>query len=289
MLLALGAIWGASFMFLKIALRDLAPASIIAGRVVLGLLTLAVVVPFLPGNDRVLREQSERWRALAVLGLVATAAPFLLITWGQQYIDTGIAAILNASAPIWTALLALGFVRSERVSGLRLTGILVGFLGIVLLIGFEPGGGDRAVLGSLAVVGGAALFAVGALYAGRRLEGVSSLGVALGALIWASVFTLPLGLARMAGHEVTWDAGASVLALGAGATGVAYLLYFGLIMGAGPSRAILVTYLVPSFAVVFGVTLLDEGLTVQALVGLALVLVGVALGTGTWRPASLRG
>jgi drug/metabolite transporter (DMT)-like permease len=288
MLLALGTIWGASFMLIKIALRDLAPATVIAARICFGLLTVLLALPLLADKARVLRELRERWRPLALVGLLNAAAPYLLITWGQQYIDTGVASILNASAPLWTAAIALVFVHSERVSGLRLVGIVAGFIGIVLLLGFEPSGGDRAVLGSLAVVGAAVLFAVGALHASSRLAGVSPLGIALGALAWGAVFTLPFGAARMPGHELTWEAGASVLVLGVGATGVAYLLYFGLVVGAGPSRAILATYIVPSVAVVFGVTLLDEALTVQTLAGLALVLLGVALGTGTWRPGSLR-
>ena len=107
---------GASFLLIKIALRDLAPVSVIAFRIGLGFLTLALALPFLAGARQALGELRERWRSLALVGLGNTAIPFLLITWGQQYIDTGIAAILNASAPIWAALLALAFVHSERVS-----------------------------------------------------------------------------------------------------------------------------------------------------------------------------
>jgi drug/metabolite transporter (DMT)-like permease len=283
MLLALAAIWGASFMLLKIALRDLAPTTVIAFRIGSAFVTVALLLPFLAARGRAVDELRERWRGLAFLGLINTAAPFLLLTWGQQYIDTGVAAILNASAPIWTVVLALAFVRSERVSGLRLTGILVGFVGIVLLIGFEPTGGDRAVVGSFAVVLAAALYAVGALFAARRLGDVSPLALSLGSMLWATLFTLPFGLAELPGHALTLDAAAAVLALGVGATALAYFLYFGLITGAGPSRAILVTYLVPSLAMVYGVTLLDETVTAQALGGLALVLLGVALGTGALR------
>jgi drug/metabolite transporter (DMT)-like permease len=291
MLLALGAIWGLSFLLLKVALRDLPPTSVIAFRIGLGFVTLALALPFVPESRRALVELRSRWRALALVGATNTAIPFFLLTWGQQYIDTGVAAILNASAPIWTAVFAVAFARSERVSGLRLVGILVGFAGIVLLIGLEPTGGDRAVIGSLAVVAAAALYAASALLTARHLAEVSPVGIALGVLAWGSLFTVPLGLARLPGHDVTWQAGASVVALGVAATGVAYLLYFGLIVGAGPSRAILVTYLVPSFAMVFGVVFLDEALTVQGLAGLALVLLGVAFGTGTLRriaPAALR-
>jgi drug/metabolite transporter (DMT)-like permease len=127
------------------------------------------------------------------------------------------------------------------------------------------------------------MYAVGALYTGRRLAGVSPLGVAVGVLAWGSIFTVPFGIARMPGSEVTWEAGAAVLALGVAATGIAYLLYFGLIAGAGASRAILVTYLVPTLAVVYGAVFLDEPLTAVRLGGLGLVLAGVAIGTGAMR------
>jgi drug/metabolite transporter (DMT)-like permease len=283
MLLLLAAIWGASFMLIKIALRDLAPSTLIAFRIGSAVLMIALLLPFLAARRRAVVELRERWRELAVLGVINTAAPFALLAWGQQYIDSGVAAILNASAPIWTAVLALAFVQSERVGGLRLAGIVVGFAGIVLLIGFEPTGGDRAIAGSIAVVFGAALYAAGALFVARRLAGVSPLALSLGSMLWATLLTLPVGLAQLPGHELTAEAGAAVLALGAGATAIAYFLYFALITGAGPSRAILVTYLVPSLAMVYGVTLLDEQLTAQALGGLALVLLGVALGTGTLR------
>lgn len=282
MLLALGAIWGASFLLLKIALRDLPPTTVVAFRVGSAALTLALLLPFAAGT-RALAEMRQRWAALASLAFVNTASPFLLLTWGQQYIDTGVAAIFNASAPIWTAVLALFFVHSERVTGPRLAGILIGFVGIVLLVGFEPSGGERAVLGSFAVIAAGALYAVGALYAGRRLGDVSALGLALGSTLWATLYTLPLGLVRLGGHDLTWDAIAAVLALGSVATGLAFLLYFALITGAGASRAILVTYLVPSLAIVYGVVFLDEVLTVQGVGGLALVLLGVALGTGALR------
>jgi drug/metabolite transporter (DMT)-like permease len=287
MLFALGAIWGASFMLLKIALRDLEPTTVIFFRILSAALTLALAVAVLAGGRRALREVRDRWRDLALLGLVNTAGAFLLITWGQQYIDSGVAAILNASAPIFTALLALFFVHSERVTGTRALGIVIGFVGIVVLIGFEPTGGAHAVAGSLAVVAGSLLYAVGALYAGKRLAGISPLGVAFGSMFFATLYTGPFGLAQLPDATLTWSAVASTVALGVVATGVAYLLYFGLIMGAGASRAILVTYLVPSMAIVYGVTLLDEHLAVQSVVGLALVLFGVALGTGALqrRPA----
>jgi drug/metabolite transporter (DMT)-like permease len=274
MLLALAAIWGSSFMLIEIALRDLDPATLILLRLGSAALALAVYVPLSGTGFAPLRPFV--W-PLALMGILNTALPFYLITWGQQYIDSGLAAILNASAPLFTAVLALAVDPAQRVRGLRLAGVILGFGGIVALVGFEPEGGNRAVLGSLAVVAASACYALGALYAGRRFFGMSPLLVAVGTLLWATLFALPPGLA--AASSFGWETLASVLFLGVAATAVGYLLYFGLIAGAGASRAILVTYLVPAMALVYGAVFLDEQISALALAGLALVLAGVALGT----------
>jgi drug/metabolite transporter (DMT)-like permease len=281
MLLGLGAIWGASFMLVEIALRDLDPATLILLRLGSAAIALGVYLPLTGMSFRALRPLV--W-PLALMGLLNTALPFYLITWGQQYIDSGLAAILNASAPLFTAVLALGLDRAQRVTGLRLAGLVLGFGGILALVGFEPEGGERAVLGSLAVLAAAGCYSLGALYAGRRFSGMSPLLVSVGTLVWATIFTLPPGLA--AASSFGWETLVSVLVLGVAATAVGYLLYFGLIAGAGASRAILVTYLVPSTALVYGAVFLDEHVSVLALVGLGLVLSGVALGTRRPRMAS---
>ena len=278
MLLALAALWGSSFMFIEIALRDLAPSTLILLRMVSGAVTLAAYVALTGRSFSGLRRYAA---PLALLGAVNTAIPFFLIAWGQQYIDSGLASIFNASAPLFTALFALGYDRSQRSTGMRLVGIVVGFAGVVLLVGFELSGGERAVVGGLAVVAAAAFYGIGGLYAGRRFNGLPPSLVAFGALVWSSLFTAPVGLAQASAPG--WEATLSVLYLGVLATGAAYLLYFGLIAGAGASKAVLVTYLVPSLALMYGAVFLDEDVTALAIAGLALVLAGVALGTGTLR------
>jgi drug/metabolite transporter (DMT)-like permease len=276
MLAALAAIWGSSFMFITIALRDLAPSTLILLRMASGALALAVFVRLAGLRLALLRPYAG---PLALLASINTAVPFFLIAWGQQYIDSGLAAIFNASAPLFTALFALPIDRSQRVTGLRLAGVVLAFGGVVLLVGFELSGGERAVAGALAVVAASACYGIGGLYAGRRFAELPSPLVALGSLAWATVFVLPLGAAQAT--TFGWEALLSVLYLGVAATGVAYLLYFGLIAGAGASKAVLVTYLVPSLALVYGAVFLDERITLAALLGLALVLAGVALGTGS--------
>ena len=275
MLAALAAIWGSSFMFITIALRDLAPSTLILLRMGFGALALAVYVRL--ARLPLARLRPYAW-PLALLALINTAVPFFLIAWGQQYIDSGLAAIFNASAPLFTALFALPIDRSQRVTGTRLAGVVLAFGGVVLLVGFELSGGERAVAGALAVVAAAACYGVGGLYAGRRFVELPPPLVALGSLAWATLFVLPVGAAEAA--MPGWHAFLSVLYLGVAATGIAYLLYFGLIAGAGASKAVLVTYLVPSLALVYGAIFLDESVTAISLLGLALVLAGVALGTG---------
>jgi drug/metabolite transporter (DMT)-like permease len=282
MLLTLGAIWGAGFMLIEIALRDLEPAALVATRLGSATVVLALSMAATGRLRGALARMRPHHRRLALAALVNNAVPFLLLAWGQQYVTSSVAAILTSSAPMFTVVLAALAVRSERVGGVRLVGFLLAFTGVALVMGAGPTGGERAILGGLAVVGAALCYAAGALYVGGRLAALSPLEVSLGLLVWSTVFTLPAGLAQVP-DAVGWESLAAVLTLGIVATALAFQLYFGLIAGAGASRAILVTYLVPSLGVVYGVTLLDEPLTGFAIGGLVLVLIGVTLGTGTIR------
>ena len=282
MLAGLAAVWGSSFMLIEVALDDLDPGVLIWGRIALSALTLALVAP-LVHRGSVARDLRAHLAPVALLGFANTALPFLLIAWGQQYLDSGVAAILNASSPLFTVLLALGLFRSERVTGWRLAGFLAGFVGVGLVVGGEPSGGGNAVAGSIAVLAASALYAFGALYAGRRLGGVAPVVVALGSSATATLFTLPVAVVQLPDDRFTWDAVAAVVALGVPATGLALLVYYALIAGAGASRAILVTYLVPALAVMYGAVFLDEPLTAVRIGGLALVLAGVAIGTRATR------
>ncbi len=283
MLFVLALFWGSSFLFVEVALRDVSPLALIAARTALAALTLAAIV-FARGPRREATALLRRHLGpLAVMGVLSGAVPFFLIAWGQQYIDSGFAAILNASAPLWTALLALVFVRAEAVTGVRLGGFVLGFAGVVVLVGASPSGGGRALLGSLAIVASAVCYATTALFVVRRLTDLPPALVALGTMSFAALFTLGPGLAQLPADAPGWKATASLVGLGAGGTAFASLLYFGLIAEAGAPSAMLVTYLVPTTALVWGVTLLGEPLTAAALTGLALVLGGVALGTGAIR------
>ena len=279
MLLALSALWGASFMFIKVGVRDFEPATLVWLRLTVAAATLAPIALLSAGRS-VFAEVRAEWRRLTVLGAANSVIPFWFLSWGETRIDSGLAAIIQASAPIFTALLAWRFSRSERVSGARLAGVLIGFAGVALLVGGQRGG---AVLGALAVLVAALCYAASALWGGRRLAHVRPLALALGTMATGSLVTLPFGLAQLPGELPGWKPVVSVLALGVGGSALAYLLYFAILMGAGASRAILVTYLVPAAALAYGVLLLGEPLGATALGGLALVLAGVALGTGALR------
>jgi drug/metabolite transporter (DMT)-like permease len=285
MLLALSALWGSSFMWIKIGVRELSPATLVLGRVGIATLTLIPVVLIALGPRRALGELRRYWRPLFVVGALNVSIPFWLLSWSETRIDSGLAAIIQAAAPIFLALLALRFVPSERATGWRLVGLLVGFAGVGLLVGVQHGGD---VLAALAVVGTALGYAGGILYAGRWLSGVQPMLIALGTLAAATVLSAPAGIAQAPGSVPSAETIAAVLVLAVLCSAVAYILYFAIMAGAGASRAILITYLVPAVAVFYGAVFLSEPLTVSSLVGLALILAGVALGTGSVTPVASR-
>jgi drug/metabolite transporter (DMT)-like permease len=280
MLLALAAIWGSSFMFIKVAVRELAPAEVVFGRVLVGTLALLPAVPFMIGWRPMFRELRALFWPLVVIALFNASIPFWLLAWSEKRLDSGLAAVLQASAPLFTALLAFVFRYSDRVRGGRLVGVFVGFLGVVLLVGAQPSGD---VLSALAVLLTAFCYAISAFYAGIRMSEAPPIVTAFGTLVIATLTTLPFGIAQAPSHAPSWKAIASIVVLGSVGLSLAYLLYFGLIAGAGAQYAILVTYLVPALALGYGAIFLDEPITASAVGGLVLILGGVALGTGTVR------
>lgn len=273
-LLLLSAIWGASYMFIKVALRDFASATLVDIRL---LLAAAVLVAFV----LVRGEMARLRRAIApgaFVGIVGMAIPFLLITWGETRIDSSVAAVANASVPIFVALLALRFAPSERASDLRVIGLAVGLAGVAVVTGVHPSGGWSAVVGTLAVVLASVCYAASSLFVQRR---VAVGGVALGAasVLWGALVLLPFALIHLP-HHVGWKSGGSLLALGVVATGLATVVVNALIAVHGPARTMLVNYMLPGFALIYGVTLLGEDITAAEIAGLALILVGVTLAAG---------
>jgi drug/metabolite transporter (DMT)-like permease len=280
MLIGLALLWGASFLFIKVAVRELTPATLITGRLGLAALTLAVLVPFVVGTGETLQQLREHAWWLVVVALVNTAIPFWLLSWGETRIDSGLASIIQASVPIFNALIAFVAFREVRVTGAPLLGVAIGFLGVALLVGAQPEG---KVLGALAVVGMAFCYGVGGLLTGRYLKPVQPVVVAFASTVIATLVWLPVGVAQAPSQTPGWKTIASVVALGIPGTAVAYLLFFGLITGAGAAYASLVTYLIPPIALAYGAIFLGERFGAYAFGGLALILAGVALGTGAVR------
>jgi drug/metabolite transporter (DMT)-like permease len=273
LLVALSAIWGSSFLFIKVGVEELEPAVVVCGRLVVGALVL-VPVAMARGGLSGLRAMLV---PIAVLGALNNALPYWLLTFAETRIDSGLAAVIQAAAPIFTVLLAIRIDPSQRVTGVRLVGVGLGFVGVALLVGLQEGG---ELLGALAVVGTALCYAVSVLYAGRAIRAFSPLDVSIGQLSVGALLTLPAALLQWPAEAPSAKVVGAVLVLGVLGTGVAYLLYFALIVRAGASRAILVTYLVPAFALVYGWLILDEAVTASALAGLGLILGGTALATG---------
>jgi drug/metabolite transporter (DMT)-like permease len=276
LLVLLSAIWGSSFLFIKLGVDELEPAVVVLGRTVIGAL---VLLPLLHGRGGlgVLRGHVG---TLVLLGALNNALPFWLLGFAETRIDSGLTAVIQAAAPVFTVVLAAWIDRSQGVRGMRLVGIGVGFLGVVLLVGVQEGG---ELVGALAVIGTAACYAVSILIAGRTVRTLPPLQVSIGQLAAGAVIIAPFALAQMPAEAPSAGALAAVVALGVLGSGIAYLIYFALIASAGASRAILVTYLVPAFALVYGAVFLDEDVTATALAGLGLILGGTALATGTAR------
>jgi drug/metabolite transporter (DMT)-like permease len=286
MLVGLALLWGASFMFIKIADRQLAPSTLILGRLGLAALTLAVIVPFTVGWREAVGATKENWRWLLAVALLNTAAPFWLLAWGETRIASGLASIIQGAVPIFNVLFALAFFREVRVTGLRLIGFALGFVGVALIVGGQPSG---KVLGALAVVGMAVCYALGGLMMGRHLRGVSPIVIALTSTSIAAAVALPAGVAQAPHAWPGWRPVVSVVVLGVPLLGFAYLLFFALITGPGAAYASLVTYLIPPIALAYGSIFLGEHFGALAFGGLVLILAGVALGTGAVALASLRG
>jgi drug/metabolite transporter (DMT)-like permease len=286
MLVALALLWGASFMFIKIADRQLAPSTLILGRLGFGFLTLAVIAPFTIGTREALAQTRENWRWLAVVALLNTALPFWLLAWGETRISSGLASIIQGAVPIFNVVIAFGFFHEVRVTGLRLLGFALGFAGVGLVVGGEPSG---RVLGALAVVGMALCYAIGGLLIGRHLQRVAPIVIGLTSTSIAALADLPAGIAQAPHAWPGWESVVSVVVLGVPLLGIAYLLFFALITGPGAAYASLVTYLIPPIALAYGAIFLGEHFGAIAFGGLFLILGGVALGTGAVALASLRG
>jgi drug/metabolite transporter (DMT)-like permease len=281
-LLLLASIWGASYMLIKIGLRDLSAPMVAFLRIALA---AAVLVP-VAASKRALGAVRGRAGTVAIVGAVQVAGPFLLIGLGEQEISSALAGILVATAAIFTAVLAIWVDHEERSEGLRLLGIVVGIAGVVALFGLDLSGSGSAVLGGLAVVLASLGYAAGGFLVKHRFAHAPPIGVAAWVMAAGTVWLLPAALITAPSSVPALGPIAAVTALGVVGTGLAFAIFYTLIGQVGPARSFIVSYVAPGFAVVYGAVLLDERISAGTVVGLALILAGSWLaveGSIPWR------
>ncbi len=276
---ALAAIWGASFLFIKVAVEDLAPLQVAFARCAVG---AAVLLAWLVLTGDRLPSDRRLWGHMAVAGLLFCSVPFSLFAWAETEVTSVVAGLWNATTPLLTLVALLLLVPAERPTRERVAGLGVGFLGVVVVLGPWDAGGSGPILAQLACLGAAGCYGLGFAYLRRYVTARRESAVALSGaqLVWATVQLAPFALLGGVPATVGGDAIASLLALGALGSGVAYVLNYRIVRLVGPSTASSVTYLIPLFSTAFGVALLEEELTWHQPVGAAVVLLGVAVAQG---------
>jgi drug/metabolite transporter (DMT)-like permease len=274
---AVSVVWGVPYFFIKVAVDDGVPPAFVAwSRVALG---AAVVLP-LAWRRGALSGLGGRWRAVAAYTACEVAVPFLLIALGEQYVSSSLAAILIASMPLMVALLSLRLAADDRPAGLRLAGLVVGFGGVVALLGVDVAGRSGELLGAGLVLVATLGYATATVIVNRRLADLDPLGPIAASLALAAVVLVPA--VAVTPPEGLPSAGAlgSLAVLGVVCTALGLVLFFRLIVAAGPSRAAVITYVNPLVAVVLGVLVLDERLGAMSFLGLLAILAGSWLATG---------
>ncbi|MGA9399147.1 MAG: DMT family transporter [Anaerolineaceae bacterium] len=274
----LSLVWGSSFLWIKIAVQEVAPLVTVGLRLVIGLAGLLVFV-FLLTRSRSLMKISRKYLTVfAVLGMTNIALPFILIAWSEQYITSALASIINSTSPLFTMLAAPLFISTERITPIRLVGLAGGFIGVLILLSPELNAGeDSSILGEIAMFGGAILYAGSTIFARRTTEGLSPgdqalLQMSFGAFyIWSIILVTsrPVVLPHL---PLTWVAVAWLGILGSAAGTV---LFFDLLHSIGPIRTAIVSYIFPLVGVLLGVVVLHETIVWQEIVGGLLILSGV--------------
>ena len=280
LLFLLASMWGASYLFIKVAVEDIPPAAMTELRVLAAGLLLAAYLVVRVGGARALEELRNAWKPCLVLGVINSALPMTLVAWGEQHIDSSIAAIAQASVPIFVVLLSLRFLPHEPLAPSRIAGLAIGLGGVALVTGLHPEGGWWAVAGTLAVVLSSVSYASGGVYGQLQVHGTAGPVLAAGSMLAAALVLLPLAVADPPTEVPGATAVAGLVGLILLPTVLGQLLLFRILRLHGSRRLSLVTYLMPAFAIVYGAALLDEPVTASALGGLALILVGVALASG---------
>ena len=291
LLLALSVLWGGSFFFNGVAVRELPTFTIVVARVALAAATLLLVLRLL---GTALPRDRRAWVAFFTMGLLNNALPFSLIVWGQGHIASGVASILNATTPLWTVIVAHMLTRDEKMTGVRLVGVLLGLVGVGAMVGSDAFGAlGIDVAAQLACLAAAVSYAFAGVF-GRRFKamGVTPMQTAAGQVTASSVMLVPMMLLVDRPWTLQAPGIAAILALVGVAvlsTALAYVLYFRVLATAGATNLLLVTFLIPASAILLGVLVLDETLRPRHVAGLALIGAGLAAIDGRpWRALASR-
>jgi len=272
----LGAIWSSSFMWIKIAVQEIGPITLVAFRVLFGLLFGIAVILIQRAQ---LPHSFKEWSPLLLLGITNVAIPFFLISWGEQSIDSAVAAILDATVPLFTILIAHYLLHDDKMTAPKVLGLLMGFAGVVILMSKDLGASLGSVLGQLAVIVASAFYAGSAVYARKTTEDTPGILRSAGPLVsatavmWLATFLVesPVEIPQLG---ITWIA---LLFLGILGSGVAFIMAYYLIHEIGPTRTSMVTYLFPLGGVILGVAFLNEALSWQLLVGATLIILSLVV------------
>jgi drug/metabolite transporter (DMT)-like permease len=274
---AMSVIWGIPYLLIKVAVRDLSPASVVFLRTALGASLLLPLALARPNFRPVLR----RWRWVAVFTAVELAVPWVLLTDAERHVSSSLAGLMMASVPLVATLISRIGGSREPIGGRRLAGLAAGLAGVVVLLGFDASGGQPLVLAKLSLV--VVCYAVGPVVIARRLSDLPTLEVVAASLALCALAYAPAGIALLPKAMPPPEVIAAIAGLGIVCTALAFLLFFQLVAEVGPVRANVVTYLNPAVAVLAGVGLLGEPFTAQAAAGLVLILGGSWLATGARR------
>ena len=280
---AVSVIWGMPYLFIKIAVEEVSPSVVAWSRLAIA---AAVLLP-VAWKLGALRGLGGRWHVLTMFAAIEMAIPWPLIGYGEIHVSSSLAAILIAAVPLFVALLATRFDHSERPTPTRLIGMLIGLAGVVALVGIDIGGKRDELLGALAILVAAFLYAVGPMIVKRRLSDVDPMGPVAASLGIATLLVTPFALADVPDSVPSADTLVSVAVLGVLCSALAFLLFFRLIAEVGPGRATVITYINPVVALALGVAILDESVTTGVAVGLLLILAGSWLSTDGRVPPGL--
>jgi drug/metabolite transporter (DMT)-like permease len=277
-LVGLALIWGVSFLLIKVAVHDMSPTVLLLIRSLSGLIALSVIVKLM-GRPILGDGWKTRVGSFAIMALTNAIVPWVAIAWGEERISSGLASILNSTTTLWTAVIIFWAMPGERPTRVGYLGVVIGLAGVVILVlpDILAHGVSGNFLGAMAVLVASLSYATNAIYQRRKMRSVSVFDISIGQLAAAVIFAIPLAAPSLPHVHLALTSMAAVVGLGAGATGVAYLLYYFIMNTLGAVRAAGVTLLVPVTAVFWGVVLLRESLSWAIVIGMAVILAGTVL------------